>query len=336
LLIRAVVVSVCIHLVVFGGWKWGKHHIMWNPLALPVLMKIMPHSLQSSILRSLPLLLRAPDAVQKPQPPPLIYVDVDPALTTPQPPAAPKFYSTANTVAANPEQKIPSEQPLIAGTQETMMKTVAPGSRTSALQPTPPVEPKPAGAVTKTAATPESTAAPKPSSTPGDTLAAKPAPTAQDKNGTSDSARGTGTTNQPASQRVRTLAQARELAGAPGAKTRQNGGVNHLATESSVDAAQTVYGDYDRDFIDAVQARWVELLKGRDAEDAGKVVLDFSLHADGRISDMKMQFSDVNGMQSIICQQAVLDPSRYKPWPAQMRAVIKDPREIRFTFYYSN
>ena len=67
---------------------------------------------------------------------------------------------------------------------------------------------------------------------------------------------------------------------------------------------------------------------------AGKVVLDFNLHADGRISDMKMQFSDVGGMLTIICQQAVLDPSLYKPWPAAMRQVIKDPRQIRFTFYY--
>jgi hypothetical protein len=43
----------------------------------------------------------------------------------------------------------------------------------------------------------------------------------------------------------------------------------------------------------------------------------------------------VNELLSLICQQAVLDPALYKPWPTQMIAVIKDPRPIRFTFYYS-
>ena len=109
-----------------------------------------------------------------------------------------------------------------------------------------------------------------------------------------------------------------------------------MAEDSSVDAARTIYGDYDRDFIDAVQARWFELLKGREDDAAGKVVLEFNLHADGRISDMKMPFSSVNGLFSLFCEQAVRDPSPYKQWPAEMRRVISDPREIRFTFYYSN
>ena len=71
---------------------------------------------------------------------------------------------------------------------------------------------------------------------------------------------------------------------------RQDGGVNRLAIEASVDAAKTVYGDYDRDFIDAVQARWDALLKNRQDDVAGKVVLEFNLHADGRITDMKRQY----------------------------------------------
>jgi hypothetical protein len=77
------------------------------------------------------------------------------------------------------------------------------------------------------------------------------------------------------------------------------------------------------------------LLKNREDDVAGKVVLEFNLHSDGRISDMKREYSDVNELLSLICQQAVLDPALYKPWPPQMMAVIKDPRQIRFTFYYS-
>jgi hypothetical protein len=240
-------------------------------------------------------------------------------------------------VAANPEKKVPSDQPQINGTQVNVVKTVAPGVRSAPLQPSPPSETR-TDAATATAdkETTESRAMPKPAYTPGDLTVAKPADKAQVKNGTSESGAGTGAVTEAPRQRPLNLAQARDQAGAPSPTSRQAGGVNHLSAESSVDAAKTVYGDYDRDFIDAVQARWDELLKGRQDAAAGKVVLDFNLHADGRISDMKMQFSDVSDLLSLICQQAVLDPSLYKPWPSKMRAVIADPRQIRFTFYYSN
>jgi outer membrane biosynthesis protein TonB len=329
LLLKAVAISLGIHLAAFGGWKWGRTHAWWKPLAMPAWLQLMPHLSPSRLARQLP-------AAQRSQPPPpLIYIDVDPALAAAQPPANPKFYSTENTVAANPEKKVPSDQPHINGTQEQVVKTVAPGSRTVPLQPSPPVEKTAETAATETKETAESRALPKPASTAGDLVEAKPALKVQESKGTSDSATGTGAATQPAPSRPRTLAQAQEKAGAPGPRMRQPGGVNRLAEDSSVDAARTVYGDYDRDFIDAVRARWFELLKGRENDAAGKVVLEFNLHADGRISDMKMQFSNVNELLSLICQQAVLDPSLYKPWPAEMRRVISDPREIRFTFYYS-
>ena len=329
-LLRAVALSLGIHLAAFGGWKWGRTHALWKPLALPAWLQITPHQLSSLLARPLSA------AQHPPQPTPLIYIDVDPALAAAQPPAIPKFYSTQNTVAANPEKKVPSDLPQINGEQEQLVKTVAPGLRTAPLQPSPPVERTAEAAAAETKETAESKAPPKPAYTPGDLVDAKPALKVQEDKGTSDSAKGTGAATQPAPSRPRTLAQAQEKSGAPGLRTRQTGGVNRVAEDSSVDAARTVYGDYDRAFIDAVQARWFELLKGREDDTAGKVVLEFNLHADGRISDMKMQFSSVNELLSLICQQAVLDPSRYKPWPAEMRRVISDPREIRFTFYYSN
>jgi len=329
-LLKAVVISLGIHLAAFGGWKWGRTHAWWKPLAVPAWLQLVPHQPSSRMARQLP-------AAQRSQPPPpLIYVDVDPALASSQPPANPKFYSTENTVAANPEKQVPSDQPQINGTQEQVVKTVAPGLRTAPLQPSPPAERTAETAATETKETAESKAPPKPAKTPGDLAEAKPALKVQEIKGSSDSQAGTGAATQPAPSRPRILAQVQERAGAPGARMRQTGGVNHLAADSSVDATRTIYGDYDRDFIDAVQARWFELLKGREDDAAGKVVLEFYLHADGRISDMKMQFSSVNELLSLICQQAVLDPSLYKPWPAEMRRVISDPREIRFTFYYSN
>ncbi len=336
LLLKAVAISLGIHLAAFGGWKWGQTHAWWKPVALPAWLQIMTHPVPSRLNRLLAA-VQLPVA-RLPQQPPTIYVDVDPALASAQPPANPIYYSTRDTLAANPERKVPSELPQINGEQDKVVKTVAPGSRSAPLQPSPPAEKttEPAATTAADKETAESKALPKPAYAIGGMIEAKPAPKPQEKPGTSDAETGTGAVTEPARTRPRNLAQVQERAGAPGPRMRQAGGANRLAAESSVDAAKTIYGDYDRDFIDAVQARWFELLKGREEEVAGRVVLEFNLHADGRISDMKMQFSDVTELLSVICQQAVLDPSLYKPWPAKMRSVISDPRQIRFTFYYSN
>jgi hypothetical protein len=339
LLLKAVVISLAIHLAAFGGWKWGRKHISWKPLALPAWLSLAPHNppLNSLLARNLP-------AAQLPHQPPMlqVYVETDPALAVAVPPANPQYYSTANTSAANPEIRVPSEKPDITGEQDKVVKTVAPAPRAPAPQPPlqPPLQPAPREPETAKAATAETgigdgKPVPKPADTAGNLAEAKPAPKPQVTKGTSASENGTGAAPAPAHERPRTLADARAQQGAPGPKMRQPGGANRLASDSSVDAARTVYGDYDRDFIDAVQARWDALLKNRRDDVAGKVVLEFNLHKDGRVSDMKKQYSDVNDLLTLICQQAVLDPALYKPWPAEMIAVIKDPRPIRFTFYYS-
>jgi len=324
LLLKAVAISVAVHLAAFGAWSWGRTHIVWKGLPMPTWLQLTPAKPHTA---TLPRPLRP---VQQPRPPPLLYVDVDPALAATQPPENPKFYSTANTVAANPEKKVPSDQPQITGTQDKVVKTVAPGARSVPLQPSPPPEPKAETAAKENA---ESRATPKPSYTPGGLADAKPADKMNESKGAAATDNGTAAATEPKHERPRTLAQVQERSGAPGARMRQEGGVNHVAQDSSVDAMRTVYGDYDRDFIDAVQERWFELLKDRQNV-AGRVVLEFNLHADGRITDMKMESSDVTELQSLICQQAVEDPAPYKRWPPEMRREILDPRQVRFTFYY--
>jgi hypothetical protein len=51
---------------------------------------------------------------------------------------------------------------------------------------------------------------------------------------------------------------------------------------------------------------------------------------------MKIEYSTVNELLGIICEQAILDPSPFKKWPEKMREEDPDPRPVTFTFYYSN
>lgn len=316
----------------------------WKPITLPAWLTIASHDSKPSVLSIFTPKLTSAKPPQ-PQQPPTMLIYVDPALVVAEPPANAKYYSTANTAAANPEIKVQAEKPNLSGTQEQVVKTVVNAPRTPApqpelqpaLQPTPAENKKPETAKTGTEKpdTGDNRPLPKPSTTPGNMAEARPTPKTQTTQGTANSDSGSGSASEPAHPRPRTLTEAREQSGAPGPKMKQDGGVNRLAMTESVDAVKTVYGDYDREFIDAVQSRWDALLKNREDDVVGKVVLEFNLHADGRISDMKREYSDVNELLSLICQQAVLDPALYKPWPTQMIAVIKDPRPIRFTFYYS-
>ena len=97
------------------------------------------------------------------------------------------------------------------------------------------------------------------------------------------------------------------------------------------------FGDYDAAFISAVERSWHLLLdEHQGTRRPGKVVVDFKLTSDGRITEMKIVETDVGDIQSMLCQSAILNPAPYPRWPAQMRQTIPgNTREIRFTFYYN-
>jgi hypothetical protein len=122
----------------------------------------------------------------------------------------------------------------------------------------------------------------------------------------------------------------------PGPKIKQDGGVRRRLEISSFDAKATPFGEYDRAFIEAVEQRWFDLLDRRQfaLDRTGKVVLQFRLNYDGRITDMEIAESTVGETLAYVCQLAVTDPAPYEKWPSDMRREVGDSRNIQFTFYY--
>ena len=208
LLLRALIISLLIHLTVFGVWKVGQAEGWWRNFAFPAWMHLTPKLLKPLTAKKLNL------TQQQQQPSQLNFVDVDPALAEPTPPKHPKFYSANNSVAANPT---PREElvPEIRGHQDKVMKTT-PDTRLkpNPLQPSPP---------TKEIA-PEAKPLPKKAYTPGDLVMAKPRETPQDKSGPSDADTGTEQQVQPAHERPRTIADAMAQHGMLGEKSRQAAG----------------------------------------------------------------------------------------------------------------
>jgi hypothetical protein len=104
----------------------------------------------------------------------------------------------------------------------------------------------------------------------------------------------------------------------------------------SFDAKATPFGEYDAAFTAAVEQCWHTLLDDHQGTHRpGKVVVDFHLTHDGRITDIKVQETQVGEILSMLCQNAILNPQPYPRWPAPMRQMFgSNSREISMTFFY--
>lgn len=306
-LVLAAVFSLAAHLTIFGGWKLGQHFGWWKNQQLPAWMQRITQSLA-----------KLPDAKKFPSQAknevPLIFVDVDPQSSVKEPPKETKFYGAANSQAAS-AKPLDSALPEILGKQEKVIKTTENSkSKAQPLQPSPP-KPDQSDALESK---------PKEKKISGDLALAKP----QEQN-----KKAQGEDEKETHVRPRNLSEVKP--GMLGERLKQPGGGKRLALEPAFDVKVTSFGDYDREFIAAVQHRWYELLEGRNTT-PGQIVLEFRLNYDGRITDLKLiENTTQNTMLEFICKSAIDDPAPYRKWPADMRREMKtDSREVRFTFYY--
>lgn len=330
-LARALGLSVAIHALAFSGlelaarWGVGRDANWFQRMKAAVLGQPVPP----------PEPLRPAEPQVAAREVPLIFVDVEPSQATEEAPQETPFYSALNSRAANPDTRVDSNVPKITGEQTKVVKTTdTPLPRPAPVQPAlpQPLQPAPDPPETQPAQT---LPKPKGGERPGDLAMVKPAlgPGPLDGADRSDA--------EPLV--VRPPEKPRRLADVPkhllaGRKMQQEGGVKRYAVESSLDVRATPFGAYDAAIIAAIQQRWYALLDQNEfARDrSGRVVLDFRLNSDGRVTEMRVAESTVGEVLSAICQRAVLDPSPFAKWPPDMRRMVGNSyREVRFTFYYN-
>jgi hypothetical protein len=317
-LAKALVISIIFHLLVLGTYQTGRKLNWWQNWQSP---SWLPSA------KLLTQLLKKADAQKKATETetPLVFVEVTPAQMTTEAPEQAKFYSDKNSKAANPEADKETDVPKINGTQEHVVKTVdTPRVEYKPLQPVLPALPAKQELE-------EIKAAPvKPQAqTPGDLAMAKPPEIARSDTGQAQKPR-------PRQGVREALARQNPASMIPGAKMKQDGGVRTRLELSSVDARATPGGAYDAALIAAVAHRWYSLLDERDyaSDSRGKVELHFTLHGDGRVTDMSVAENTAGEMLALLCEKAVLDPAPFAPFPAELRRVMGDLRNIKFTFYY--
>jgi len=318
-LVWALIISLAFHAICFGGYEF----------TYKVLPRVLNHyKMLAALAQALEKKAHPPVVPKKQEEAPLVFVEVNPATATPEPPKDAKYYSSLNSKAANPDPIANADTPKIDGTQVHVAKTEDSRDKYSPLQPTPPPP-----APTQPKEEPKEEQKPeqaKPKPPVGDLAMAKPEPpiAKPDK-------------GQDQQTRPRTLAEAKMLRQQqghpiPGQMMKQDGGVQRRMPTSSLDTKSTLTGAYDTAFIAAVTQRWYDLLDSQQfaLNRTGRVVLHFRLNYDGRISDMQIEDTSVGETLAYVCQLAVTDPAPYLKFPSDMRRELGDSREIRFTFFY--
>jgi len=309
-MVAAFVISLIIHLLLFGFWRMGKSLGWWDHQATWLL------NLTKKLHTTQVAARLAPAPPQQPQMReiPLTFMEVDPTTAVKEAPKDAKFYGAQNAAAANlkPENKI---DPKVDGKQKKIVRAED-VPKPFPLQPTiTPDPPKPE---------PEPPQ-PKPKGeAPGDLAKLEfKQPSAQEK--------------PMVREKPRTLADARARKNMlAGEKVEQDGGAK-LHGKGAFDVKATAFGSYDAAFIAMVQQRWYDLLDtSRFTQQSGKVVLEFRLMYDGRITDMKVNGNDVGELLGLLCQRAITDPAPFPPWPSDMRRMIgQNFRDVTFTFFYN-
>ncbi len=349
-LARALVWSIVAHLCVFSFIEISRRQGWLDEMLSPVKQPPAP----SEVAREITIEFEPPKRAAEPA---LTFMEVMPAQAASEAPPDAKFYSALNSRASNPDTSVDSNVPQVSGTQDKVMKTADTLRSPEKVEiPQPPVvpakelekaekEPVKEELVSKLPEKPVVQAKPENPlkiEEKGDLILAKrteplPEPKAQPREETAPPA------PKPAAKaRPRRLASVipppDSQSAILGEKVRQTGGARRFGIESTFDVRSTEFGAYDAAIIAAIQKRWYDLLEDRNISrrEVGKVILEFHLTVDGRITNMREQESEVASTLGLVCQRAVQDPAPYAAWPPDLRRIVgKDYREVRFVFHYN-
>jgi hypothetical protein len=301
-------ISLAAHLIVWGGYEGGKKLGIWQSLAVPAWLQKMVQA------------FAPPKAVSVVEPkigePPLVFIDVRDSQAEVEPPKNPVGYSDKNSLAASAVPDKDTNLPKLDGSQDKVPRTEDVERRPfDQLKPSRPVE------------TPTDEERAKPETARGDLTMGKPDVRLRPDTGKAERTK------------PRTLTEARlknPTSQIPGPKMKQEGGTRRNSLDAGFDVAASPFGAYDRAFIAAVSQRWYDLLEDRVGYQPGRVVVQFRLNYDGRITDVRTIENSTSDLLGFLCQKAIIDPAPYEKWPREMRMQIgEDYRTIKFTFYYN-
>ena len=315
----ALVVSLLVHLAIWGGYELGQRQGWWE--RWPVFAWL--HRPVKPVQPPTPLTPLNP-MEQEPQ---LSFVPV--AEADAEAPKKPKFYSNNNSHAANETADLNLDNPKFNGKQtDAPMTQTAPRTHISKAQAQPTANPTKSQQESQPEKEQTQPLQPQPVVKAGDLAEGKPREMPQQ-------------TEPPHPQRPRTIREARAQLPSQlqGVQMHQEGGVPRVAPRPSFDAKATLFGDYDEQMSEAVQQKWDDLLDARhfSGDCKGRVTVHFFLNYDGSISEARIvpDQTTVDTTWALLCLEAITEPAPFSRWPDQMRREVgKNDREMTFDFHY--
>ncbi|HEY1170027.1 MAG TPA: hypothetical protein VGH19_01540 [Verrucomicrobiae bacterium] len=342
-LLFALVISLAVHAVLFA---LGATVLGVALLRDPELLKQIAQS-PERVIELTAKSLDVDRAILTPPPPPakempMLFIEVDPNQKPVDEPENVKFYAAQNSLAANPDTKLDTDQPKIDGRQTKMIRAFeAPKAQPKPLQPQ---------------STPQAKveADPFKNNTPIADKTVKSQQMAKQESGEGKQERGDleqlhpsqsqKTTSQqtaeaPSQQRPKTLNEAKLKSNdyrPPGEKMQQEGGVKRFAVNSSLQAKATPLGRYDAIVIDAIRNAWYAAIDNNPTiARKGHVVVRFRMHSNGRVSNLEIADTKVDAIMTAYCQIAIEKPSPFPAWPDEVkRELASTYRDVVFTFNY--
>ena len=103
----------------------------------------------------------------------------------------------------------------------------------------------------------------------------------------------------------------------------------------AIDATFSQFGEYEQQFYAAVQAGWYQEIDFfQPIDTSARVVVQFRIHSDGTIDEVKVLHSTASEIATLICQTALTKRSPFRPWTEEMVKVFGQERVIAVEFSY--
>ncbi len=103
----------------------------------------------------------------------------------------------------------------------------------------------------------------------------------------------------------------------------------------AIDATFSEFGEYEQQFYAAIQTGWYQEIEFfQPIDTSARVHVRFTIHADGRVTDVKTVQTTASEIASFICETAITKRSPFRPWTKEMVQVFGQQRTLNVMFHY--
>lgn len=115
----------------------------------------------------------------------------------------------------------------------------------------------------------------------------------------------------------------------------QSQGSARVRGELAIDATFSEFGEYEQQLYAAIQTGWYQEIEFHQPLDtATRVHVRFRIAADGTVDQVKAVTSTAGYIATLICENAIIKRSPFRPWTKEMIQVFGQERWLNVVFHY--